>query len=74
MIIFDQNVTKNEALTKPHQFMNNSQISSFGTSTGPHKGDRKWRTPEMKYIQRRAPEQTVFWKCALKCQELYLLS
>lgn len=35
MIIFDQNLTKNEALKKPHQFMINSQISSFGTSTGP---------------------------------------
>lgn len=45
MTIFDQNLTNNEALTKPHQFIINSQISSFGSSTGPHKGDRKWKNP-----------------------------
>lgn len=44
MFIFDQNLTKNKALTKPLQFMINSQISSFGASPGSQKGDRKWRT------------------------------
>lgn len=45
MTIFDQNLSNNEALTKPNQFMINSQISFFGISTGPQKGDRKWRNP-----------------------------
>lgn len=42
MMIFDRNLTKNEALKNPQQFMINSQISSFGTGTGPQSRQKMW--------------------------------
>lgn len=44
MIIFDQNCTKIFTLIKITPVYDQLSDIILGTSTGPHKGDRKWRT------------------------------
>lgn len=69
MIIFDQNCTKIFTLIKITPVYDQLSDIILGTSTGP----KETENGELQRTQRRAPEQTMVWKYALKCQELYLL-